>query len=231
MYTSGTGIVVGQNMETTNSSGNALESESFHPILNNIDADDITVSAFKELILDDSYEPLLFMDDFPMLAVRNDEDMKVVITAFNLHFSNLAIKVEFPMLVYNMFSYFFPNTVNGNAFNVGEAVELNAMSTSLQVFGEDFDETFDTFPASFIVSKPGKYTLKQTNFAGREFREEIYVRMPKEESNIFKSGETLNTLYIPYDMQEFFEDFLLYFAILLVSVAFIEWWLRNHEGM
>ena len=201
-----------------------------HPILENIVGEEITVSMYSELMLDASYEPLLGVGEYTMFAVRNDDMMKIAITAFNLHYSNLAVLVEFPVLVYNMFSYFFPTTVNGNAFNVNEEVQLQSMSETLEVLGYEYHQKYTTFPATFIVSKPGTYTLKQINFTGREFREQIYVRMPKEESNIFSKGEFEADLYIEYDKDEFYEDYLFYITILLVSVAFIEWWLRNHKG-
>ena len=105
------------------------------------------------------------------------------------------------------------------------------MSKQLQVYGDNYDETFDTFPSGFVVSKPGTYTLKQTNFSGREIKEKIYVRMPKEESNVFKKEDAVADLYLSYDIDEFFKDFLLYLAIGLVTLAFVEWWLRNHESL
>ena len=54
--------------------------------------------------------------------------------------------------------------------------------------------------------------------------------MPKEESDIFKKGVAIRDLNLEYDKDEFFEDLLFYIAIGLVSVAFIEWWLRNHKN-
>ena len=216
---------------TENKAGKPLESASDNPILSNIEAENIMVSQFMWMMLDASYETLLFMNEYPMLAVRNDDDVKIVISAFNLHFSNLAIILEFPTLVYNLFTHFFPSTVYGNAFDVNERVEVNSMSKQLQVYGDNYDETFDTFPSSFVVSKPGTYTLKQTNFSGREIKEKIYVRMPKEESNVFKKGDAVADLYLSYDSDEFFKDFLLYLAIGLVTLAFVEWWLRNHESL
>ena len=218
-------------IQTQNSAGEPLVAASTSPILNNISAESITVSMFFQLMLDDTYEPLLLMEEIPMLAVRNDEQQKIMVTAFNMHFTNLAILVEFPMLVYNMFNYFFPTTVVGNAFNVYEEVQLNCMSDSLEVLGYNYHEIFKTFPASFVVSNPGTYTIKQTNFVGREFRENIYVRMPKEESDIFKSGETVADLYVVIDKDVFYEDFLFYIAIILVAVAFVEWWLRGQKGV
>ena len=208
---------------------------STHPVLDNMSPEELTVSSYFKFILDDNYEPLLAVADeiegeIPMLALRNDDIMKIALWSFNLHYSNLAVKIDFPILVYNMFSYFFPTMVSGNAFNVNEEVQINSMSDTLEILGYDYYQKLDTFPATFVTSVPGTYTFKQVNFVGVEFREQIYVRMPKEESDIFKKGVALRDLDLMYNKEEFFEDLLFYIAIGLVSVAFIEWWLRNHKN-
>ena len=208
---------------------------STHPFLENMQPEALTVSSYFKFILDDNYEPLLAVEDeiegeIPMMAVRNDDMMKIVLWSFNLHYTNLAVKIDFPILVYNMFTYFFPTMVNGNAFNVNEEVKINAMADTLEILGYDYYQKLESFPATFVTSTPGTYTLKQINFVGVEFREQIYVRMPKEESDIFKKGVSIRDLNLEYDKDEFFEDLLFYIAIGLVSLAFIEWWLRNHKN-
>jgi len=166
----------------------------------------------------------------PILAVRNDEDVKIIVSAVNMHYSNLAVTLDFPLLVLNTFNYFFPYTVEGNSLSVNEKVSLNCMSNKLQVFGKGYDKTFTEFPAEFVVGTPGTYTLLQTTFAGKEIREQIYVRVPKEESNIFAQGGSLAEPYQVDYKEEFFEDLLFYLAIGLTAVAFIEWWLRSQQG-
>ena len=227
-----TGVKFGRFIEKVDES---LLSVSTHPFLDNVQAEELTVSSYFKFILDDNYEPLLAVEDeiegeIPMLSVRNDDMMKIVLWSFNLHYSNLAVKIDFPILVYNMFTYFFPTMVSGNAFNVNEEVTINSMSGTMEILGYDYYQKLDSFPATFVSGVPGTYTLKQINFVGVEFREQIYIRMPEEESDIFKKGVAIRDLNLEYDKDEFFEDLLFYIAIGLVSVAFIEWWLRNHKN-
>ncbi len=225
-----TGIRIGQPLQTNNPLGEPLQAVAQHPIINNVDAADITVSMFAMLILDESYEPLLALEEIPILAVRDDSDVKIVVSAFNMHYSNLAITLEFPLLVYNVFNYFFPSTVERNAFAVNEKVTLNCMSEKLNVISRGYDQTFSEFPSELVVSKPGTYTLRQTTFAGRDIREQIYVRTPIQESNIFAQGGALAEPYQINEKEEFFEDLLFYLAIGLTVVAFVEWWLRGQQG-
>ena len=221
-----------QNMGSTpNPAGAALEEEMKHPLLNRIDAANITVSKFTMVSLDAAYESLLSYAGYPMLAVKNEEDSKLAVMPFSLHYSNLPILLEFPMLVKNVFDYFFPATVNGNTFEVNQKVEVNSMGKKVSISGYNYEEVFTSFPASFVVSTPGTYTIKQTTFFGKDIVENIYVQVAKEESNILQEKERIAEPYKVENKGDILEDILFYLAIAIVALAFIEWWLRNHEGM
>ena len=72
--------------------------------------------------------------------------MKIVVMPFSLHYSDIAVTEVFPLLVYNVFEYFFPQTVKSNSFEVNERVELNARGTELAVEGYQFNQVFTSFP-------------------------------------------------------------------------------------
>ena len=209
----------------------SLEEGEPHPIGNHIRADKITVTKFTQLILDSSYTTVLGVGQYPLFAVRNDEDMKVVVMPFSLHYSNLAVTVEFPLLVYNTFEYFYPETVKANSFEVNEKVELNARGTELLVEGYDFEKTFDVFPSYITVSTPGTYMMTQTTFTGEEVVERIYVRVPEAECNIKATGEAIAEPYKTNDKSDFLKDLLLYIAAALVALLFVEWWLKGRDSM
>ena len=207
----------------------ALETTDEHPVLNHINPENITVSAFKQMVLDGSYQTLLSLEQFPMLAVRNEDNLKIAVMAFSLHFSNLPVLLEFPFLVYNMFTYFFPTTVTSNSFEVNETVVLNARGNELTV--KETAEKFTEFPTEIVLQEPGTYTLQQKTFTGDLVTERIFVRIPKAESNIWADGETIIEPYVYIDKGDFLRDLLLYLAIGIVALLFIEWWLRGHEAM
>lgn len=226
-----TGIRYAGSATTASPTGSPLQEEMKHPLLNLIDATNITISKFTAFTLDASYETLLSYSGQPMLAVKNEEDSKIVLMSFSLHYSNLPIRIEFPMLVKNVFDYFFPATVNGTAFEVNEKVEVNSMGQKVSITGYNYEQVMESFPDSFVVSTPGTYTIKQTTFFGKEIIENVYVQISKEESNILQEKERLAEPYKVENKGDILEDILFYLAIAIVSLAFIEWWLRNHEGM
>ncbi len=224
------GIRIGSEAQVSGGSV-SLEAGEEHPIGNNLQPDKITVSAFKHVTLDASYTTILAYQQYSLLAARNDSDLKVVIMPFSLHWSNLALRIDFPLMVYNTFSYYFPETVQKNSFEVNETVELKARGEQLMVEGFEMQQSFDAFPAYIKVDKPGTYVMTQTTFTGKELTERIYVRIPALECNIKRVGDAIVEPYQVEDDSEFFQDLLLYIAIALVTLLFVEWWLQNHDSI
>ena len=138
-----------------------------------------------------------------------------------------------------MISYFFPSTITDSVemgssakyiFEVNDTVTLNAKGPFLTVTDSVGTKTeFDEFPAGIEAVRPGTYTVSQIPLSGVETVERFYVRIAAAESDI---GLVLEELYSPYvDIPEQFNDFdlLLYFAIALVALEFIEWILQTRE--
>ncbi|MBQ9728259.1 MAG: VWA domain-containing protein [Clostridia bacterium] len=204
-----------------------------HQILNNVVAENITLSSYIPVTYyDPSYQVLLNCNSRPVLMVRNDERAKVVVMPFNIHYSNVAISKDFPILMYNIFEYFFPATVKGNSFEVNENVAVNARGDELYVtVGSEHLYTFNEFPTVMKVSMPGTYQLTQTTFSGKNVTESIYVKIPAKESNIWRLDETLKSPYAERKQEDFFKDLMVYVAAALVALLFIEWWLQSRETM
>ena len=208
-----------------------LASEETHPILNGMTPTNITVSRYSKVTYAPSYTSLLSYAGDPLLLVSNGtEQARVAIMCFSLHYSNLPLLIDFPLMMYNMFGYFFPATVDSNAFETNETVTLNCRGESLKVSDGKNKYTFDTFPANMKLNTPGSYTISQTTFANKEVVETIYVRMPREESNIFAQKEALRSPYYSIDENDYYNDVLLYIACALVALLTLEWYLQHKEN-
>jgi hypothetical protein len=81
------------------------------------------------------------------------------------------------------------------------------------------------------VNLPGTYVLTQTTYFGKNVSESIYVKIPEEESNIFKKMEDIPNPYVEQDEEDYFKDLLLYIAAAMVAIQFLEWWLQSHYNM
>ena len=237
----GAGFRVGSTVDFRKTSHILYSDAQKHPLMNNIDASEITVSRYVKIVpTDEDFTTLMYYYDKspaeadPILLVKNqysdgvEPTGKVMVMNFSLHYSNLAIVKEFPLMMYNVMEYFFPLTVDGKAFEVNEKVSLATRGESLKV--SSMDEPITEFPASLILSTPGTYTLTQKVF-GETIEDKIYVRIPKSESNVVAVQEGLDDPYHPETTEDYLQDLLLALSIALVSLIFIEWWLQSRENM
>ena len=162
----------------------------------------------------------------PILMAKNDGPEQVVIFGLNPHYSNLPITVYWPMIFRNIMEYYLPSTVIGNAFEVNQTININARGDEVVVEGYKTYKPIVEFPATVSLEVPGMYNISQTTYFGKEVTESIYVKVPADESNLWKEEDTLYKPQLDVDYDSFFNDLLLYFAIGLVALLFAEWWLH-----
>ena len=80
-----------------------------------------------------------------------------------------------------------------------------------------------------MVSAPGTYTMTQSAMSGETIIESIYVKIPSAESNISLVEDTLTNPYFFEETTSNNIDLLFYFALAVVALLFIEWWLKSRE--
>ena len=59
--------------------------------------------------------------------------------------------------------------------------------------------------------------------------ENFFVTIPDIESNIVREEDTLTNPYFPPVLESDNLDLVFYFALALVALMFIEWWLKSRE--
>ncbi len=203
--------------------------EELHPLLNMITPGSISVTKYTTITSYDGYTPLLFCEDNPVLLVKNDSDQKVVLMPFSLNYSNLALLLEFPLLMYNCVEYFLPSTTTDYVFDVNETISFNCRSDELEISGANVNQTFTEFPNQLQLVTPGSYTMTQTPLSNEEIIENFFVKISKLESNINRQEDDMPELYTFVELESANTDLLFYFAIALVMLLFAEWWLHTRE--
>lgn len=199
-----------------------------HPITDGLNAGNIFISECTSVRLSDDFEVLLTCyGGETAFAVRNEEDVKIVLMAFELQNTDMPVQIEFPRLFFQTFQYFFPSTLESYNFEVGESVSLNARAPELHVSGQGADFTLTELPASITLSAYGTYTLTQTLFTGKTVIENFYVKIPNAESDFSSPVEVLTNPYVEAVPENEDYDLLIWVAAALVAMLFLEWALNR----
>ncbi len=230
----GSGLILGDYVDLTPSGDNKIvplkAGSDTHPITGrNITPEQMGVTQYKRVVSYDGYKGLIDCNESPVLLVKDDEDSQIVVFAVNIHKADVTLRMEYPFLIYNIFTYFIPYTVSGYRFEVGDTVALNSMSAVLNVSGPDLDANYDAFPHNLVLTRPGTYTLTQTTKREEIVSEKFFVGVSNFESNILKEVESLPAVNrVDVNKHEDL-DLLVYIAAVLVALLFVEWWLQSRE--
>ncbi len=210
-----------------------------HPILQNIIPGNISVTRYSLLAYDESYKVLLSCDTNPLLLVRNEGRVKTLVMPFSVHYSNITVLPEWYIFLHNTVKFFIPGTVEGNSFEVGEPVIVTPRGPSLTILDATNtptisytrDEEALSFTVSHTFDAPGVYTLEQGSyFDGSLLDQQIFVKIPALESNIWREEDSLVEPIIENRPDNTVQELLLWFAAALVTLLFIEWLLQSREN-
>lgn len=203
-----------------------------HPILTNVTAENITVNRIVEISdFNSGYKTLLMCDENPVLLVKDEKDVKVAVLAFSVHWSNQVIDPGFPLMMYHMFDYFFPQMVTKNLFTVEDVIKINSMSENVSVMDSAGKTTeYSEKTVNLTAGLPGGYVVEQTSYFGRTFSERVYVRISAKESDIFYQDDILTDPYGQRETGDTYQMFAVYIAAALVAILFAEWLLQLRDN-
>ena len=216
------GLQIGDSYDVDSQS--TLSPGKAHEITGHTDANRITIAKYNDIILCEGYEELMLYKERPVMLLKDTEEAKVVVWAFDLNYSNVIALPDFAFLAYNTFNYFIPETFKGSAFEIGETVELNGRGTELRISGEGGEYSFEDGKGELSLTHPGTYTVTQKAMNGDELPEEkFFVKIPSLESDTTKTVDVLPSVESSKTPEFEYMDLIFYFAIALVALMFIEW--------
>ena len=135
------------------------------PLLANVDLQDVHVARSQDLRASSFGRVLLTSLQTPLLLVR-EEPYRQALFGFDLHESDLPLRIAFPILVQNLSEWMLPSSVPSHSVQPDEAVTLvpEAGAASLTVARPDGSRrslatgTIATFAET---DQPGLYTVEQ----------------------------------------------------------------------
>lgn len=215
--------------------GDVMKGDSFvlapgepHALTNYMNLSNLLITQYTSISkYNEAFTPIMYCAGVPVFLSRNDDGGKVAVMTFGLNFSDIAINWDFPTLIYNMFEYYLPSTFTKFIYNVNETVTLRSRGFGLTIEGNGVSESFVSFPAQLTLSKIGTYTTKQTLYGGKDISESFYVKIADEESNIVRVIDVLDSEIVKSELGVDYNDLLVYFAAILVTLLFAEWFLQS----
>jgi len=123
--------------------------------------------------------PLIF-------AGTNGLGNRQVVFGFDLHESDFALKIDFVVLLGNLFEYSFPKIVDKTVYTVGEEATVNVIPTATDYraespSGESVFVDTSSAAARIPLDEVGVYTVS-ANVAGEEISYKIFSGADPEES-------------------------------------------------
>ncbi len=201
-----------------------------HPITSFMTPESIEVTSYKRVEGYADYLSLLFCGGDPVLLLKELANQKVLVLSLNLNTTNFAVGVDFPLMMYNMFDYFFPEMISKHVYEVGESVNVESRNGGVEVIGpESYD--FEDGKGNFAPIKTGAYNISQVLLNGNMYKETVYVKAPASESNIFNTVDYLNGPIITIVENTIKAELSYYFLIALAGLLLLEWILHLREGL
>ena len=213
-----------------------------HPIVKSLGGEliEITKGNTFEVTNDDLWDTLMtvsFEDNNgnpvtgTTCAVKNEKDSKVLVFSLNANHTDFVLKTAFPVMMTDIFNYFFPAVTNDYLYEIGETASFTAISDELEYRtpNSQTEDVFDSYPASLYLNEVGTYSVSQSLLSGRKMTTEFYVKMPAAESDILRVVEELDNPYVEKVPEPEDLDLLVWFAAALVALLFAEWWLQSRE--
>ena len=227
---SGSGLTIGNAVET---GGDAtLSLGQSHPISQYMDPARIpTVTQYRRIFPSDGYAELLYCNGEPILLTRNEPDLKVTVLALDFEQTDYSVTPDFPIMMYNLFDYYFPYTIREHSFEIGETIDINARGENVSLDGPAGKTEFTQLPAQITAALPGDYTVTQTGMNGTPIVEQFFVHIPAAESNIFAVENSLPPLYAEDRAEEDVSELAFWFACAALVLLLAEWLLHSRENL
>lgn len=219
------GIKLGE--KVTNNGMKPISAGIAHPLTEFIVPGRSGISEYTKIMeYDENFVPLLYCGEDPVLLAKNTPSSKIVVMPFSLNMSDF-IKWDFETLLYNIITYYFPLTVTKYNFEYGDKVELNCKGESLIIANQRTSYVLRSFPTELQLDELGTFTF--TVRSGLEKPDEvrkIMVRIPHSESAIFSVSDVRISLENSEIYADAVKDLFPFFAILIILMLFVEWWLQ-----
>ncbi len=222
-------------------------SHAHQTLMKGITPESIHINRYSEVLSydEEAYEVLMTVNGDPVLLAGRVEGVPVVVLLFDIHYSDLPLLLEFPMLLANMCDYAAPPTLSERTCTVDDIMHITPKPNTVSVElvcaptegGESVVTTHETLPIDHTVTRPGTYTVVQHLTNGKVRTDEFFARIDAGESDFAARGEVLageeyrNPSLDADDSgtRRHRTELLPYLALALLLLLMIEWGVQYRE--
>jgi hypothetical protein len=146
--------------------GRVRATDAGDPLLANVDLQDVHIARSEDLRASTFGRPLIASLQTPLVLVR-DEPFRQVLVGFDLHESDLPLRIAFPILMQNLSEWMLPPSVPSHSFHPDEPVTIvpESGATAVTVLRPDGSRR-SLAPGSIATfgdtDQTGLYTVDQT---------------------------------------------------------------------
>ena len=212
-------------------------SPKYQDLMRLVSPNRITISRYKRLIVNSSFDVLLTHQDNPILSVSTNDGVKTTIFSFGMSHTNLPLLfIDLPMLLRNLSDYSLIKTVETQVFDSGQTIQIqpHPASISLEIEYEGVVSSYGNEAFDFELNQIGRYRIRQVLNTGRIEEMSFYVRIPRQESNFDYQGDVILAQVNPVapggdEVVNDLFNLLPYLAAILLLFVAIEWGLQYRE--
>lgn len=208
-----TSITAGEEKLAANGSPVASSRET---LMDGVAVDGVTIYAYRPLT---GGRTLLSLNGDTLIAA--DEDS--VVFGFDLHDSNFALRLGFPVLMRNLLSEMLEETTLAlNGLTAGDTLRLSATSESQ---AEVIDADGVPMMLPYVLTKPGLYTLSQ-NTRDETKQTRFVVGLNAAELDVRETAPSTNA-DAGKGQHAASRDYVRLLACLALVVSMAEWWVSR----
>lgn len=146
--------------------GRVRAADAGDPLLNNVSLQDVHVARSEDLTASTFGRALITSAQTPLVLVR-DQPLRQVLFGFDIHQSDLPLRLGFPILIQNLSEWMLPPTVPARTFHPDESVTVVPETGARSVAVVRPDGSRSQLPTTAIstfggTDQLGVYTIEQT---------------------------------------------------------------------
>ena len=196
----------------------------------------IKVGQYKRYTLNNKFTVLLSCDNVPFVfAGKNNNNQRQIVCNFDLQNSDLPMLADYIILMRNFISYSNPKVLDVFKYEAGDTVTFSLPDNAKTIVvttpsgKEELISKSDL--TTYKLEEAGTYSVKVTNYYGREKVVKFYSAYPSDESDPLKADGKQRSIVKNSQEQKanaIYDD-ILPFVIVAVVFFLTDWILYGHE--